>query len=104
MLRKAVLFAAMTGAVLMASAGEMQAAAKVGQRCGGIAGIKCGAGLFCEFPNGTCGKFDRLGTCVKVPHICFKIFQPVCGCNGKTYSNNCVRESNKVSEKHAGKC
>ena len=104
MFRKTLLFAAMTVAALTWSLDETQAAAKLGQTCGGIAGIHCGRGLFCEFKNGTCGRFDQTGKCVKVPHICFKIFQPVCGCNGKTYSNNCVRESNRVSEKHAGKC
>jgi hypothetical protein len=104
MSRKALLFAAIAAAALIGSANEMKAAAKLGQTCGGIAGIRCGTGEFCEFKTGSCGRFDQTGKCVKAPQICNMLFQPVCGCNGKTYSNNCVRERNKVSEKHAGKC
>src|SRR4051812_35305158 len=58
-------------------------AAGLGQFCGGFAGIKCNRGLFCDFPAPFCGAFDRSGTCARIPTVCFKIFRPVCGCNGK---------------------
>jgi hypothetical protein len=79
-------------------------AAPVGATCGGFFGIPCDPGSFCNFPNGTCGRFDMLGTCAKIPQICTRIFKPVCGCNGKTYSNDCVRMAAGVSKAHDGRC
>jgi len=83
--------------------------AKVGEKCGGIAAIKCGKGEFCEMPVGTCKIADMMGTCVKVPRFCplakkADIVLPVCGCNMKTYGNDCLRQMAKVSKAHDGKC
>ena len=79
-------------------------AAGLGQFCGGIAGIRCDRGLFCEFPAPFCGLFDRSGTCQRIPRFCPQIFRPVCGCNGKTYPNDCVRQAARVSKPHDGRC
>ena len=32
------------------------------------------------------------------------IVAPVCGCNNKTYGNDCLRQHAKVSKSHDGKC
>ncbi len=93
--------------VLLAPAGA--SAAGLGKMCGGIAGIHCDAGLWCDYKPGTCGRGDAAGKCVKAPKICNKIFKPVCGCdaknpNGKTYGNNCERQAAKVSLLHNGRC
>jgi hypothetical protein len=65
MFRKALLFAAISAAALIGSAGEMRAAG-LGQFCGGFFGVPCDAGLRCYvkppvFP-------DKGGTCVRAFH------------------------------------
>jgi len=41
-----------------------------GKSCGGIGGIKCDAGLWCDPRPGQCGQTDLKGRCVKVPTVC----------------------------------
>jgi hypothetical protein len=55
---------------------------------------------FCEFED--CSK--TIGVCVEVPQICFTLYDPVCGCDGVTYSNDCVRRMSKISKDYDGEC
>src|SRR5216683_2227497 len=74
-------------------------AAKLGARCDGFTGGRCGPGLWCDRDPGQCGPADRPGTCVKVRQLCFQLYRPVCGCNGNTYANDCHRIRSKVAKK-----
>lgn len=75
-----------------------------GAQCGGFFGIQCAPGQYCEYRPGTCGRFDMMGLCQVRPRICPRIFRPVCGCDGRTYPNDCVRRSRGVSLLHVGRC
>jgi hypothetical protein len=72
--------------------------------CGGIAGLPCGRGQFCEVPPGLCDTVDLEGECLPIPEACLAIFKPVCGCDGKTYSNDCERQAAQVQKDHDGEC
>ncbi len=71
--------------------------------CGGIAGLPCAEGELCELPLGQCC-CDRLGACIPIPDACPTVWDPVCGCDGATYGNECEAEMSLVSVAHSGAC
>ena len=60
-----------------------------------------GTGELCELPAGTCG---GTGRCIVAPDVCQNVLAPVCGCDNKTYRNDCERRRAGVSLKAAGEC
>ena len=73
--------------------------------CGGRAGARCGEGTFCDYePAHRCGAADHLGTCRPLPETCLALFDPVCGCDGKTYSNVCQANAAGVAVGRSGAC
>jgi hypothetical protein len=75
-----------------------------GKTCGGLGGGACAAGEFCQLAQDMCAVFDMTGTCTVKPQGCTGNYQPVCGCDGTTYENDCTRLSAGVSKKSDGAC
>ncbi len=71
--------------------------------CGGIAGIPCDAGEFCKTQVGECC-CDFQGICTSIPDACIAQWDPVCGCDGLTYGNECEADRAGVSIDHRGAC
>lgn len=70
----------------------------------GVSGVACPKNQFCELPVGICDSADTPGECVEVPQLCPLLWDPVCGCDGITYANDCARRVSQVSKRHHGPC
>lgn len=83
-------------------------ALQLGDACGGfrIAGSPdCDAGLFCQHqPGALCGAADAPGECVLIPEVCADVYDPVCGCDGRTYGNACEAAANLAGILERGPC
>ena len=75
-----------------------------GKVCGGIVGIPCDdPNQFCKLNVGECC-CDFQGFCTDIPQGCPRVIDPVCGCDGVTYLNECEAHRASMSIAHEGAC
>jgi hypothetical protein len=61
----------------------------------------CGPAEYCRSKPDACGNG---GACAPRPELCTAIVDPVCGCGGKTFDNECEAARAGVSVAHPGPC
>ena len=64
----------------------------------------CGSGNYCSAADGACLAAQVVGFCKSVPATCPIAVDPVCGCDGKQYDNDCLAAKARVSVSVKGPC
>lgn len=65
----------------------------------------CGEGEYCNWSDDQCGEGPSgMGTCMPIPKGCDASYQPVCGCDGQVYGNDCNAAGAGVDVAAAGGC
>mgnify|MGYP001213523190 CR=1 FL=1 len=79
---------------------------ETGGMCGGIAAFPClNPADYCAIAEGECVSIaDVAGICTVKPEVCTMDYNPVCGCDGRTYGNACGAAAAGASIASRGEC
>lgn len=87
------------------SAAPAPSSEPTGAICGTRGAAACPENMFCSYePGADCGETDKPGHCTARAEMCAEIYKPVCGCDGKTYSNACTAAAAAVGVRAEGAC
>jgi hypothetical protein len=77
----------------------------VSRPCYTTDGSDCGPNQFCHYHRGDgCGVAGDPGVCRARPFACPRIVEPVCSCDGVTYSNSCEAHQSGASIRSSVAC
>ncbi len=67
--------------------------------------MACPSNQVCDYSTPSkCGLGSVVGRCITLPASCPTTSNPVCGCDGVTYANDCERQKARAQLDHTGSC